>query len=82
MSDETRERYLKAVNIICEQFGLEKPSQIIYVCKAVDRLIKEEKDILDFPIDCNYVLYKTKEGNYESTFNCCKNFSLNELKTY
>lgn len=41
MSDETRERYISAVSIICEQFGLNKPSQIIYVCKAVDRLIEE-----------------------------------------
>lgn len=40
MTDEVREKYLKMVNIICEQFGLNKPSQIIYVCEAVENLIE------------------------------------------
>lgn len=40
MTDEVREKYLKVVNIICEQFGLNKPSQIIYVCEAVENLIE------------------------------------------
>ena len=44
MSNKTREKYLEAVNIICEQFGLDKPPQIIYVCEAVDRLIEEYRE--------------------------------------
>lgn len=40
MTDEVREKYLKAVDIICEQFGLNKPNQIIYVCEALENLIE------------------------------------------
>lgn len=57
MSDKTRERYISAVNIICEQFGLEKPSQIIYVCEAVDRLVESYR-IENEALNCD--LYNTR----------------------